>query len=52
MPEEKKDPATTQMFRAFVERGEDAPSRRRLMAVLIGVVLVLAAAVGLVLALA
>ncbi|HEY6747348.1 MAG TPA: hypothetical protein VI357_16725 [Mycobacteriales bacterium] len=27
MPEEKQDPANTQMFRAFVERGEQETSR-------------------------
>ena len=28
MPEEKQDPANTQMFRAFVERGEQESSRQ------------------------
>jgi hypothetical protein len=28
MPEEKQDPANTQMFRAFVERGEQDNDRR------------------------
>ena len=28
MPEERQDPANTQMFRAFVERGEQEPDRR------------------------
>jgi hypothetical protein len=28
MPEERQDPASTQMFRAFVERGEQEPDRR------------------------
>jgi len=28
MPEEKQDPANTQMFRAFVERGEQDSDRR------------------------
>jgi flagellar basal body-associated protein FliL len=51
MPEEKQDPANTQMFRAFVERGEPAPSRGRLLPVLIVVVLVVAAVVGVALAL-
>jgi hypothetical protein len=27
MPEEKQDPANTQMFRAFVERGEQDTAR-------------------------
>ncbi len=27
MPEEKQDPANTQMFRAFVERGEQETTR-------------------------
>jgi hypothetical protein len=27
MPEEKQDPANTQMFRAFVERGEQETGR-------------------------
>jgi hypothetical protein len=27
MPEEKQDPANTQMFRAFVERGEQDSAR-------------------------
>jgi hypothetical protein len=27
MPEDKQDPANTQMFRAFVERGEQDPGR-------------------------
>lgn len=27
MPEEKQDPANTQMFRAFVDRGEQESSR-------------------------
>lgn len=51
MPEEKQDPADTQMFRAFVERGEEVPSRSRLLPVLIVVALVLGAIVGLLLAL-
>ena len=29
MPEERQDPANTQMFRAFVERGEQETSTRR-----------------------
>ena len=52
MPEQKKDPASTQMFRAFVERGDEAPSRRRLLALVVVVALVLSAAAGIVLALA
>ena len=28
MPEEKQDPASTQMFRAFVDRGEPDGGRR------------------------
>jgi hypothetical protein len=28
MPEEKQDPANTQMFRAFVERGEQESSKQ------------------------
>ena len=28
MPEEKQDPANTQMFRAFVERGEQETGRQ------------------------
>jgi hypothetical protein len=28
MPEEKQDPANTQMFRAFVERGDQETGRR------------------------
>ena len=28
MPEERQDPANTQMFRAFVERGEQETDRR------------------------
>lgn len=28
MPEERQDPANTQMFRAFVERGEPETDRR------------------------
>ena len=28
MPEEKQDPANTQMFRAFVDRGEPEGGRR------------------------
>jgi hypothetical protein len=28
MPEEKQDPANTQMFRAFVERGEQETDRK------------------------
>jgi hypothetical protein len=28
MPEEKQDPANTQMFRAFVERGEQETQKR------------------------
>jgi hypothetical protein len=28
MPEEKQDPANTQMFRAFVERGSQEDDRR------------------------
>jgi hypothetical protein len=28
MPEERQDPANTQMFRAFVERGEQESDRR------------------------
>jgi hypothetical protein len=46
MPEEKQDPANTQMFRAFVERGEqetDKPGMRTaylLVAVAVVVVIV------------
>jgi hypothetical protein len=31
MPEERQDPANTQMFRAFVERGEQETDRRSSM---------------------
>jgi hypothetical protein len=30
MPEERQDPANTQMFRAFVERGEQETDRRNM----------------------
>lgn len=45
MPEEKQDPANTQMFRAFVERGEQDRSRSTSRTVLwmsIGALLALA----------
>jgi hypothetical protein len=41
MPEEKQDPASTQMFRAFVDRGEPSGGRRGRLPVM----LLLAAAV-------
>jgi hypothetical protein len=41
MPEEKQDPASTQMFRAFVDRGEPESGRKRM----VPAVLLLAAAV-------
>ena len=31
MPEEKQDPATTQMFRAFMDRGEPSGARRGML---------------------
>jgi hypothetical protein len=31
MPEEKQDPASTQMFRAFVDRGEPSGGRRGML---------------------
>jgi hypothetical protein len=31
MPEEKQDPASTQMFRAFVDRGEPSGGRTRML---------------------
>jgi len=31
MPEEKQDPASTQMFRAFVDRGEPEAGRRGML---------------------
>jgi hypothetical protein len=35
MPEEKQDPASTQMFRAFVDRGEPEAGRRGMLPVLL-----------------
>ena len=50
MPEEKQDPASTQMFRAFVDRGEpDGGRRGRMPAVLLLVAAVLIAIVTVVL---
>jgi hypothetical protein len=42
MPEEKQDPANTQMFRAFVERGEQDTDRspRTVLLVVAAVVVV------------
>jgi hypothetical protein len=31
MPEEKQDPASTQMFRAFVDRGDPSGGRKRML---------------------
>ncbi len=44
MPEEKQDPANTQMFRAFVERGEQETGRQgmRTAYVLLAVAVVIA----------
>jgi hypothetical protein len=44
MPEEKQDPANTQMFRAFVERGEQdsRPSGLRTALLLLAAVVVVA----------
>ncbi len=50
MSDERQDPADTQMFRAYVERGEPAPPRRW-VPILIVLALVLGAVVGAVLAL-
>jgi flagellar basal body-associated protein FliL len=50
MPEEKQDPASTQMFRAFVERGDPEGDRRGTLPVLLlAVAVVLIAAVAVVL---
>jgi hypothetical protein len=35
MPEEKQDPASTQMFRAFVDRGEPDGGRRGMLPVVL-----------------
>lgn len=35
MPEEKQDPANTQMFRAFVERGEPDRGRKPMLPALL-----------------
>lgn len=43
MPEEKQDPANTQMFRAFVERGEQEPQRRVTLAALVALAVILVA---------
>ena len=48
MPEEKQDPANTQMFRAFVERGEQETDRQRMRTAYL---LVAAAAVVVIIAL-
>jgi hypothetical protein len=46
MPEEKQDPASTQMFRAFVDRGEPSDGRRSMLpAVLLLVAAIVIAAV-------
>lgn len=45
MPEEKQDPASTQMFRAFVDRGEPQDGGRRGMlpaVLLLGAAIVIA----------
>ena len=50
MPEEKQDPASTQMFRAFVDRGEPDSGRRGMVpAVLLLVAAVVVAVVVVVL---
>ena len=52
MPEEKQDPANTQMFRAFVERGEQETDRngsRTLYIALAAVVAVVIVVLGIVL---
>jgi hypothetical protein len=41
MPEEKQDPANTQMFRAFVERGEQETPKRGMSTVYIAVAVVI-----------
>jgi hypothetical protein len=45
MPEESQDPANTQMFRAFVERGEQETPTGRWVAPLVLLVLLVVAAV-------
>jgi hypothetical protein len=46
MPEEKQDPASTQMFRAFVDRGEPDSGRRGMVpAVLLVAAVVIAVVV-------
>ena len=49
MPEEKQDPANTQMFRAFVARGEEEQARRGMspavLAVIAAVVIAIVAVV-------
>jgi hypothetical protein len=50
MPEEKQDPASTQMFRAFVDRGEPQSGRRGMVpAMLLLVVAVVIAIVAVIL---
>jgi hypothetical protein len=49
MPEEKQDPASTQMFRAFVDRGEPSGGRRSMPAVLLLVAAIVIAAVTVIL---
>lgn len=44
MPEEKQDPANTQMFRAFVERGEEQQADRSPRTVLLVVAAVVVVA--------
>jgi hypothetical protein len=51
MPEEKQDPASTQMFRAFVDRGEPSGGRRGVLPVmlLVAAIVVVAVAVAVIL---
>jgi hypothetical protein len=49
MPEEKQDPANTQMFRAFVERNEPEASKRGMLPALLLLAAVVIAVVAVVL---
>jgi hypothetical protein len=49
MPEEKQDPASTQMFRAFVDRGEPDGGRRGILPAVLLVAAVVIAIVTVVL---
>ena len=49
MPEEKQDPASTQMFRAFVDRGEPSAGHSGMLPAVLLVAAILIAAVTVIL---